>query len=293
MNKTYIKDILNEKNISVSFEIFPPKVDSGFDTVMNAALEMARHNPDFISVTYGAGGGTSKNTVDIATKIQNAMGITSLAHLTCASSTKNEIMDITKKLKQNNIQNILALRGDIVPSTVFPNGQQYKYAYELVRDIKTQGDFSIGCACYPEGHVECDTKENDIDNLKIKVDAGCDFLITQIFFDNNMLYNFLYRLGTKNIKVPVIAGIMPVTNAKQIKKMCVLSGATLTTKFRAIAEKFWNDEEALKQAGIAYATDQIIDLIANGIGGIHIYTMNKPEIAEKIMKNISSIVRKG
>lgn len=286
-----IKDILNTGKISVSFEVFPPKTEAGFDSVESATTAMSKLKPDFMSVTYGAGGGTSNNTVKIASHLQNDLGVTALAHLSCVSSTKEEVRSKLEEIKSNHIENILALRGDIPSNANFPLPNSYIYASELVREIKSAGDFCIGAACYPEGHVECEHKEDDIAFLKEKVDAGCDFLTTQMFFDNNILYNFLYRIREKGITVPVIAGIMPVTNGNQIKRICELSGTYLPARFKAIADKFGEDANSMKQAGIAYATEQVIDLIANGVNAVHIYSMNKPEIAESIMKNLSYIIR--
>lgn len=288
----YIKDILSKKKPLIGFEIFPPKQNVALDNVINTAAALSSIEPDYMSVTYGAGGTTADNTVKIASHLQNKLDTTALAHLTCVCATKEKIRGILAELRENNIQNILALRGDFpVDSTGFdPCSMEFKYAYELVREIRDFRGFCIGGACYPEGHIENPNKEKDIDNLKYKIESGVDFLITQLFFDNNMLYSFLYRLAAKNINLPVFAGIMPVTNSKQIKRMCDLSGATLTPKFRAILDKFYDKPEALMQAGIAYATEQIIDLISNGVTGIHIYTMNKPEVARKIIENISEIV---
>lgn len=286
-----ISEKLSQSKISVSFEVFPPKEDSAFESVQSAVDALSVYKPDFISVTYGAGGGTSKNTVKIASRIQNELGTSALAHLSCVSSSKEEIVSIIGELKQNNIANILALRGDIPAGQLFPQAGCYKYAYQLVEEIKAQGDFCIGAACYPEGHVECANKEEDIYRLKEKVDSGVDFLVTQMFFDNNVLYSFLYRALAHNIKIPVIAGIMPITSARQIKRSCELSGASLSPRFKAIIDKFADNPESLKQAGIAYATEQIIDLIANGVTGIHIYTMNRPEVTGKIMENISEIIK--
>lgn len=284
-----IKDILKDKNPHISFEIFPPKTDAGYESVLSAAEKIAALKPSYISVTYGAGGGTSKNTVKIASQIRE-LGVTSLAHLTCVSSTREEVHKVIDELKKQGIENVLALRGDKPKDTEFPLPGQYKYAYELVEDIKSQGDFCIGAACYPEGHVETEHKKDDIINLKNKVDCGVDFLTTQMFFDNNILYNFLYRIREKGIMVPVLPGIMPITNASQIRRSAELSGATFPQRFLAILDRFGDNPEAMKQAGIAYATDQIIDLIANGINHIHVYSMNKPEVAEAIMRNLSEIV---
>ena len=286
-----IKERIQGKKVNISFEVFPPKTDAKYDDVQKAVDEIAKLSPSFISVTYGAGGGTSKNTVKIASHIQNELGVDSIAHLTCVSSTKEEVRQRIEELKMNGIQNILALRGDIPKDADFPIPNQYKYAYELIEDIKSQGDFCIGAACYPEGHVESAHKEEDILRLKQKVDCGVDFLTTQMFFDNSVFYNFLYRIREKGITVPVIPGIMPVTNGKQIARTCQLSGAVLPTRFRAIVDRFGDNPKAMQQAGIAYATDQIIDLIANDITNIHVYSMNKPEVAAAIMSNLSEIIK--
>ena len=286
-----IKERLLEEKVHLSFEVFPPKTDAKYDDVIAVVDEIAKLQPSFISVTYGAGGGTSKNTVHIASHIQNDLHVDSIAHLTCVSSTKEEVRQRITELKENGIQNILALRGDIPKDSAFPIPDQYKYAYELIEDIKSQGDFCIGAACYPEGHVESEHKEEDIAHLKQKVDCGVDFLTTQMFFDNSVFYNFLYRIREKGIAVPVLPGIMPVTNGKQIARSCQLSGAVLPSRFRAIVDRFGDNPKAMQQAGIAYATDQIIDLIANGIKNIHVYSMNKPEVAAAIMNNLSEILK--
>lgn len=285
-----IRDILKSEEPHISFEVFPPKTDAGYDSVLTATKKIAALKPSFISVTYGAGGGTSKNTVSIATQIMNDFGVTSLAHLTCASSTKDEVHKVIGRLKENQIENILALRGDIPAESEFPLPSHYRYASELIEDIRKQGDFCIGAACYPEGHVETEHKKDDILNLKHKVGCGVDFLTTQMFFDNNILYNFLYRIREKGITVPVLPGIMPVTNKKQIARIGGLSGTILPERFRAIVDRFGDNPAAMQQAGIAYATDQIIDLIANGVNHIHVYSMNKPEVASAIMQNLSEIV---
>ncbi|HEX2986265.1 MAG TPA: methylenetetrahydrofolate reductase [NAD(P)H] [Caproiciproducens sp.] len=285
-----INKLLKSGKITVSCELFPPKPGGDIVQVQKVVREIAALKPDFMSVTYGAGGGTSENTVKIAAEVQNC-GVPALAHLTCVSSTKEQVAGMLEELKTNHIENILALRGDIPQNTDFPSPAHYHYASELIQEIKTRGDFCIGGACYPEGHVECEHSEDDIEHLRIKVESGCDFLTTQMFFDNNVFYNFLYRILKKRIDVPVVAGIMPVTNSKQIKRICALSGTTLPPRFRAITDKFADNPQAMKQAGIAYATEQIIDLISNGVTSIHLYTMNKPEIAAKIMDNLSEIIR--
>lgn len=286
-----IIDKLNEDRIHISFEVFPPKTDAGFEKVKDATDKIAQLNPSYISVTYGAGGGTSKNTAKIASHIKHELGVESLAHLTCASSTKEEVRQVIENLKQLEIENILALRGDIVPGMTFPSEDRFHYAYELVEEIKKHGDFCIGAACYPEGHVENEHKEDDIKYLKQKVDSGVDFLTTQMFFDNNIFYNFLYRIREKGILVPVLPGIMPITNKKQLRRSMELSGTAVPQRFLAIIDRFGDDPEAMKQAGIAYATDQIIDLIANGINHIHVYSMNKPDVAAAIMNNLSAILK--
>ncbi len=284
-----IKDILKDTSPHISFEIFPPKTEAGYDSVVSAAEKIASLKPSFISVTYGAGGGTSKNTVKIASHVKD-LGVTSLAHLTCVSSTREGVHQVIEELKESGIENVLALRGDKPKDMEFPLPGQYRYACELIEDIKTQGDFCIGAACYPEGHVETEHKKDDIINLKNKVDCGVDFLTTQMFFDNNILYNFLYRIREKGIMVPVLPGIMPITNAKQMKRTLELSGTMLPQRFVAILDRFGENPAAMKQAGIAYATDQIIDLIANGVNHIHVYSMNKPEVAAAIMQNLSDII---
>ncbi|MDR1017644.1 MAG: methylenetetrahydrofolate reductase [NAD(P)H], partial [Lachnospiraceae bacterium] len=258
-----IKEMLKREEPHISFEVFPPKTDKGFDSVINTVDELSQMQPSYISVTYGAGGGTSKNTVNIASHIQNKLGVTALAHLTCVSSTKDQVRAVISELKEAGIENILALRGDIPKDSSFPVPNQYKHAYELVNEIKNSGDFCVGAACYPEVHPDTFHKADDIKYLKEKVDCGVDFLTTQLFFDNNVFYNYLYRLREVGISIPVIPGIMPVTNGKQIARTCEMSSATLPPRFKAIADKFGDNPEAMEQAGIAYATEQIVDLIAN------------------------------
>ena len=285
-----ISELLKQDRVTISCEIFPPKKDDDFEKVQAAVEKIAALKPDFISVTYGASGGTSKNTAKIASLIQEECGVTALAHLTCASSTKEEVSGVIENLKTAGIENILALRGDIPAGAEFPAPDRYQYAYELIGEVKRHGDFCIGGACYPEGHVECASKDLDLDHLKQKVESGCEFLTTQMFFDNNVLYSFLYRALMKDIRVPVLAGIMPVTNGRQIKRSCELSGTSLPPRFRNIVDKFGQNPAAMKQAGIAYATEQIIDLIANGVKGIHLYTMNNPDVAASIIGNLSDVL---
>lgn len=284
-----IREILGRGVPTISFEVFPPKTAENYDSVKEAALEIAGLQPSFMSVTYGAGGGTSKYTVDIAAALKEQGGVTPLAHLTCVSSTREKVHQVLGELRERGIENVLALRGDI-PADGHVE-QDYHYASELIREIRSEGDFCVGAACYPEGHVESANKADDIQHLKEKVEAGCDFVTTQMFFDNNILYHFLYQVREQGITVPVVAGIMPVTNKSQIRRIGLMSGAQLPVRFRAMVERFGDDPAAMKQAGIAYATEQIIDLIANGVNAIHVYTMNKPEVAAKLRENLSDIIR--
>ena len=296
-----ISDILNEKKLSVSFEIFPPKQQSSYESVMDAAMKLCSLHPDFMSITYGAGGSTKRNTAQIAGELQTKGNATALAHLTCVGASKEDISATAAELSKLGIENVLALRGDIpqpdangnMPEGFFDAWKEKRYAHasDLVEVLKATGNFCVGGACYPEGHPESYNRDIDIDNVKYKVEAGCDFLTTQMFFDNDMLYSFLYRLQSKGIHVPVLAGIMPITQPSQVKRMIKLSNAYIPRKLLMIVDRFQDSPEALMQAGIAYATDQIIDLISNGVRGIHIYTMNKPNVAEAIMSNINSIVK--
>lgn len=285
-----ISDILVEKTPHLSFEVFPPKTDAAYEGVLKATEAIAELKPSYMSVTYGAGGGTSKNTVKIASHIKDKYNVPSLAHLTCVSSTKEEVHQVIDQLKAAGIENILALRGDIPQESEFPLPNHYQYAYELIEDIKSQGDFCIGAACYPEGHVESEHKKDDIAHLKQKVDCGVNFLTTQMFFDNNIFFNFMYRIREAGITVPVIPGIMPITKRVQVKNAVKLSGCNVPERFRNIVDRFGDTEAAMKQAGIAYATDQIIDLLANGVKHIHVYSMNKPEVAAGIQANLSDIL---
>ncbi len=283
-----IFDILKSKRAVLSFEVFPPKTGDAFEGVVAAVDKIAALRPDFMSVTYGAGGGTSEYSAAIAEHMKNDLGITPLAHLSCISSTREDVHAKLERLKKSGIENILALRGDIPKD--FSGNLDYNYASRLVAEIKEAGGFCIGGACYPEGHPESDTLFSDIENLKIKVDAGCDFLTSQMFFDNDAFYSFLSKVREAGIYIPVIAGIMPVTNAKQIKRMMALSGSSLPTRFRRIVDRFGENPAAMTQAGIAYATEQIIDLYANGITAVHVYSMNKPQVAAAIRANLSEIV---
>lgn len=283
-----ITDILNSKNATLSFEVFPPKTSDKLESVQQAVDAIATLSPDFMSVTYGAGGGTSDYTVSVCEHIERDFHVTALAHLSCISSDRADVKRKLEKLRALGIQNVLALRGDLPQD--FCGAHDYAYANELVAEIRAFGDFCIGGACYPEGHPESPTLFSDIENLKRKVDAGCDFLTTQMFFDNDVYYSFLSKIRDKGIFVPVIAGIMPVTNAKQIKRTLALSGGYLPTRFKRIIDRYGDNPAAMTQAGIAYATEQIIDLYANGIQAVHVYTMNKPQVAAEIKRNLSEII---
>ena len=287
--------LLKNDALSLSFEVFPPKTDDAFDSVEQAVHEIAALKPAFMSVTYGAGGGTSKYTLEISKRIKKDHGVPTLAHLTCVSSTKASVHARIQDMKEAGIENVMALRGDI------PAGREqedrsawdYRYAVDLIRDLKESGaDFCIGGACYPEIHPESTNQKEDIRRLKEKVDAGCEFLTTQMFFDNNLLYNFLYKIREAGITVPVVAGIMPITNANQVERAIKLSGSFMPQRFKTIVDKFGHDPAAMKQAGIAYATDQIIDLFANNITNVHVYSMNKPDVARTIQSNLSHILGK-
>lgn len=290
-----IIDLLNSKKLSLSFEVFPPKTETSFESVKVATEKIARLKPSFMSVTYGAGGGTSKYTLDIAKNIKSMYNVPTLAHLTCVSSTKETVKERIKDIKNAGIQNVMALRGD-VPEDMKNSDRSdwhYHYAIDLIRELKeAEPDFCIGCACYPEIHPESENQEQDIKYLKEKVDAGCDFITTQMFFDNNLLYNFLYKIREAGITVPVIPGIMPITNANQVARAISLSGSFMPQRFKSLVDKFGEKSAAMKQAGIAYATDQIIDLYANGLTNVHVYSMNKPDVAEKIQCNLSDILQK-
>jgi len=275
----------------VSCELFPPKHGSMLAGAKDVVRQTAALNPSFISITYGAGGGTSSNTVALADEVQNACGITALAHLTCISSGKATVRGVLEELSAHKIENILALRGDIPEGAAPPSQPDYRYACDLMKEIRDHGGFCIGGACYLEGHPESDSLHSDMESLKIKVDSGCQFFTTQMFFDNNILYNFMYRLLHIGVDVPVVAGIMPVTDGRQIARICKLTGTALPARFKAIVDKFSGNPAAMNQAGVAYATEQIIDLIANDVNHIHIYTMNKPDIAGRIMKNLSEIFK--
>ncbi len=282
-----ITDILKSKRAVLSFEVFPPKTDDKFETVLPAVDEICSLSPDFISVTYGAGGGTSNYTVAVANRVKES-GVTPVAHLSCISSTKEDVNAKLTRLKSDGIENILALRGDLPEN--FAGNLDYAHASDLISEIKAFGGFCVGGACYPEGHPESATLAADIDNLKRKVDAGCDFLVTQMFFDNDDFYSFLSKVREAGIFVPVIAGVMPVTNAGQIRRILSLSGGAVPTRFKRVLDRFGDDPAAMTQAGIIYAGQQIIDLYANGIKAVHVYSMNKPQVAAAIKRNLRTII---
>lgn len=290
-----ITDIIKQNELSLSFEVFPPKTDTAFENVKTATEKIASLKPAFMSVTYGAGGGTSKYTLDIAKNIKETYGVPTIAHLTCVSSTRETVHKKIEEIKEAGIRNIMALRGDI-PADMLDadrSGWEYKHAVDLIRELKEyDSDFCIGGACYPEIHPESTNRADDIKHLKEKVDAGAEFLTTQMFFDNNLLYSFLYRIREAGITVPVLPGIMPITNAKQVERAVKLSSSHVPQRFKSLVDKFGSDPDAMMQAGIIYATDQIIDLYANGISTVHVYSMNKPEVAKKILSNLSEILEK-
>ncbi len=279
---------------TLSFEVFPPKLDTNFESVKHATEEIARLSPSFMSVTYGAGGGTSRYTLDIAKNIKESYGVPTLAHLTCVCSTKETVISQIEHMKEAGIENIMALRGDLTPELEESDRRawDFRHASELIREIKRHGDFCIGGACYPEIHPESRNQSEDISFLKEKVEAGAEFLTTQMFFDNNLLYNFLYKIREAGITVPVIPGIMPITNGNQVERASKLSGSFMPVRFKALVDKFGTSPAAMKQAGIIYATDQIIDLFANGIKNVHVYSMNKPDVAAKILDNLSDIINR-
>ena len=286
-----LSELLRREGLSLSFEVFPPKTDSAFDSVKQATEQIAALRPAFMSVTYGAGGGTSQYTLDIAKNIKDQYGVPTLAHLTCVSSTRETVAKKIAEMRAVGIENVMALRGDIPPHLegADRSGWDYTHAIELVRELKVHG-FCIGGACYPEIHPESANQREDIRHLKEKVDAGCDFLTTQMFFDNTLFYNFLYKIREAGITVPVMPGIMPITNGNQVERAIKLSGSLMPQRFKCLVDKFGTTPAAMKQAGIAYATDQIIDLFANGIRNVHVYSMNKPDVAAAILRNLSDIL---
>ncbi len=286
-----IAEIIQGERPSLSFEVFPPKSSANYDSIRTTIEEIGRLKPSYMSVTYGAGGGTSSFTASIADDLQNQLGVPTLAHLSCVSSSREGVLAQLNAMKAAGITNVLALRGDVAADAPQRERWDYHYASELVREVREFGGFCVGGACYPEGHPEAPTQKDDIRHLKEKVDAGCSFLVTQMFFDNNILYNFLYKIREAGITVPVVAGIMPVTNAKQIKRIVSLSGNSLPPRFLHIVDRFGDNPAAMKQAGIAFATEQVVDLYANGLNAVHIYSMNDATVAAAIQSNLSEIVR--
>jgi len=284
-----IKEFYKQKKPVLSFEVFPPKRNYNLDSIYSTIEALKDLNPDFISVTYGAGGGTKDHTVEIASIIKNKYKIESLAHLTCVSAKKQEIIQIAKELQENNIENVLALRGDLPsdPNFEFPTPLHYKYASDLIHELKQNYNFCVAAAFYPEGHIEAKNFETDLEYVKFKVETGACFLISQIFFDNKYFYHFKERFEEMGIKIPLSAGIMPVTNAKQINRITALCGSTIPRKLSKIIAKHHQNPLKLQNEGINYAAQQINDLIANGVDGIHIYTMNRPEIAKKILEKVN------
>ena len=289
-----LTNLFLKEGLSLSFEVFPPKTDTAFDSVRAATEQIARLRPAFMSVTYGAGGGTSKYTLDIAKNIKERYGVPTLAHLTCVSSTRETVRARIADIRAAGIENVMALRGDIPKELEGADRTRwdYRHAVELVRELKAADPtFCIGGACYPEVHPESENQKEDIRRLKEKVDAGCSFLTTQMFFDNNLLYTFLYKIREAGITVPIIPGVMPITNGNQVARAIELSRSFMPQRFKALVDKFGTSPAAMKQAGIAYATDQIIDLYANGIKNVHVYSMNKPDVAEAILRNLSDILK--
>ena len=286
-----IRDLITQDKATLSFEVFPPKKDTDFADVEAAALGIAAFKPDYMSVTYGAGGSTKGHTIQLAQEIQEKYDVPTIAHLTCVCASKEGIKTALADMKNAGIENILALRGDIPKNYDGQVFAEFSHASELVELIKETGDFCVGGACYPEVHPDSANKHEDIIGLKKKVDAGCDYLTTQMFFDNNIFFNFMYRIREAGISVPIIPGIMPITIRVQVKNAVKLSGCNVPERFKSIVDAFGDTEAAMRQAGIAYATDQIIDLMANGVKHIHVYSMNKPEVAAGIQKNLSEILK--
>ena len=289
-----ISTLLSRDTLSLSFEVFPPKTETAFESVRHATEEIAALSPAYMSVTYGAGGGTSRYTLEIAKNIKERYGVPSLAHLTCVSSTRETVRARIADIRAAGIENVMALRGDVPAELAGADrsGWDFRYAIDLVRELRAAGDFCIGAACYPEIHPESTDRRDDIRHLCEKVEAGVDFLTTQMFFDNNLLYSFLYRIREAGITVPVVPGIMPITNGRQVRRAIELSGSLVPQRFKMLVDKFGSDPAAMKQAGIAYATDQIIDLYANGIKNVHVYSMNCPDVARAIQDNLSDILGK-
>ena len=285
-----ISEILRQNPITISMEVFPPKSDTRLESVRETVIQISRLHPAFVSCTYGAGGGTSQYTVEIAQDIMKE-GVASMAHLTCISSTGDSVRSQIRRIRDAGIENVLALRGDIPEGMDFPSPRYYEHAIQLVEEVKQEcPGICIGGACYPEKHPDAVNKDEDIRHIREKVDAGCDFLTTQMFFNNSIYYNYLYRLREAGVTVPILAGIMPVTSRRQMERSIQLSGCVIPPELTALADRFGDSPAAMQQAGILYASHQIIDLIANGCGHIHVYTMNKPEVAAGILNNLTGII---
>jgi len=283
-----IVKLLTTQGVHLSCEVFPPKEFARVEEVREVVRDIAALSPAYVSVTYGAAGNTPHFTRELAQTVQ-AAGVPALAHLTCINDTVSKIGEVLTELETAGVTNVLALRGDIPPGASFPSGDHFEHAAELVSYVKARGGFCVGAACYPEGHPEAANRAQDMDYLKAKVDAGVDFLNTQMFFDNATLYNFMYRALRAGIRVPISAGVMPVVNAKQIRRIAALSGASLPPRFWSIVDRFGDDPASMRQAGVAYATEQIIDLIANGVNNIHLYTMNRVDVAGDVFRNLGAI----
>lgn len=285
-----ICELFKKDHTVFSFEIFPPKKDGSIETVYKTLDELTDLTPDFISVTYGAGGSNPGcSTREIASIIKDKYHTESIAHLTCVNSTKTDIDRVIDEFKAYGIENVLALRGDINPD-IEPK-KEFLHACDLIAYMRERSDLGFSGACYPEGHPEAGSLDEDIANLKLKVDAGASHLMSQLFFDNDMFYRFLEKARAAGINVPVEAGIMPCINAKQIQRMITMCGASLPHKFTRLIARYGDNPEAMRDAGIAYAVDQIIDLAANGVDGIHLYTMNNPYVARKISESVSRVIR--
>lgn len=283
-----ISDILANDRPSVSFEVFPPKREAPFEPIRQAVTRLALAKPSFMSVTYGASGNARANTVEVAAFVQS-LGVPALAHLTCVNASRDGIAEEVAAMRSAGIENVLCLRGDAPKDSAEPPSGDFAHAVDLVRALRPSG-FCLGGACYPERHPECEHMDDEIAHLKEKADAGLDFVTTQMFFDNNIFYRYLAKLRDRGVTVPVIPGIMPVANGRQIARICRLSGTYLPSRFKAIVDRFGDSPEAMLDAGVAYATEQIVDLFANGVNAVHLYTMNRPEVAERIMANLKNIV---
>ena len=287
-----IPELIADEHLTLSFEVFPPKPGAAAQTVMDAAKAVAALRPAYVSVTYGAGGGTSAYTLRLAAEIEAQYRLPVLTHLTCVSSTRADVAAQVARMRDAGLVNVLALRGDIPEAMRGTDcaAWDYRHASELIGELQAQGGFCIGAACYPEKHPDSDDRRDDLLGLRRKVEAGAGFLTTQMFFDNDLLYRFLYHLRDAGVNVPVAPGIMPITDAKQVRRAAQLSSCSIPQRFLSLVDRFGGSPDAMRQAGVAYATDQIIDLYANGIRHVHVYTMNKPDVAAQIQRNLSSLL---